>query len=184
MSLLTSWFHSDSHCTFTTNTNKYFKNSTEFRICCHVCLALCQRHSFRRRSTEIWIIGNSIFNKRVLCLYLVWKWEICNLCFCGKQNINIYLHIWNLWFPGSQKWDRYVLFFFFAFLTFLRIQIWIFAQIFVKFSSFSAQMFRWSCQPFPRFSVLFLPPRETTGFSRKRQIGRVWFPAAGRRFYQ
>lgn len=112
MSLLTSWFHSDSHCTFTTNTNKYFKNSTEFRICCHVCLALCQRHSFWRRSTEIWIIGNSIFNKRVLCLYLVWKWEICNLCFCGKQNINIYLHIWNLWFPGSQKWDRYVLFFF------------------------------------------------------------------------
>lgn len=29
-------------------------------------------------------------------------------------------------------------------------------------------------------SVLFLPPSETAGFSRKRQIRRVWFPAAGR----
>lgn len=28
--------------------------------------------------------------------------------------------------------------------------------------------------------VLFLPPSETAGFSRKRQIRRVWFPAAGR----
>lgn len=49
----------------------------------------------------------------------------------------------------------------------------IFAEIFCEFSSLSAQKFWCSCQPFPRFSVLFLPPRETTGFSRKRQIGRV-----------
>lgn len=35
--------------------------------------------------------------------------------------------------------------------------------------------------PFP---VLFLPPRETTGFSRKRQFGRVWFPAVRPRSYQ
>lgn len=39
-------------------------------------------------------------------------------------------------------------------------------------------------EPLPRFSVLFLPPCETAGFSRKHQIRRVWFPAAGRRFYQ
>ena len=35
---------------------------------------------------------------------------------------------------------------------------------------------RTSANPF-QFCVLFLPPCETTGFSRKRQIGRAWFPA-------
>lgn len=57
-----------------------------------------------------------------------------------------------------------------------------FAQIFAESSSLPAPERWWSCQPVSRFlsCVLFLPPSETTGFSRKRQIRRVWFPAAGR----
>lgn len=56
------------------------------------------------------------------------------------------------------------------------------AQIFAESSSLPAPdpVVVMPASPKVFSPVLFLPPSETAGFSRKRQIRRVWFPAAGR----
>lgn len=170
-SLATSWFHPSSYCMFAATQTNTLKLHSIGNICCHIMadLVLASASCFVGEALKSngLLLLLTVFSTQGLCfvfVYLVVKWDMwCNLCSCG---ITILIFIWLFthdWFPCFHGIGMSLSFCILDISQNPSVPGWenIFAQIFGEFSSFSALKFRWSCQRFPRFSVLFLPPCET-----------------------
>lgn len=135
---------------------------------------------FEGESLKSW---SCFYGQKVLFCFDLSFWGVRDVIWYSSNTFLLFTHCWS---PGRFGQVRP------CFLCILEI---FFTPNVLGWESFFAQTFCEFSSLF-RTTVLVLKPDiskvlctfpsscETTGFSRKRQMERVWFPAAGRRFYQ